>query len=77
MTLSLAEFESRCLGTSPGEITPADVVQAVNMVSQLGDAYRQRLFEKAEKWKPEKRFRRKSQRVSGIERSLPRGDQQL
>ena len=77
MTLSLAEFEARCQGNAPGEITPADVVQAINRASELGEAYRERLFAKAAQWKPESRTRRSTRMAAkqgGIEKSLPRGD---
>ena len=77
MPLSLAEFEARCLGNASGEITPADVVQAINRASELGEAYRERLFAKAAQWKPEPRTRRSTRmaaKQSGIEKSLPRGD---
>ena len=75
--LSLAEFEARCLGKASGEITPADVVQAINRASELGEAYRERLFAKAAQWKPEPRTRRSTRvaaKQGGIEKSLPRGD---
>lgn len=76
MPLTLAEFEARCIGSAPGEITPADVVEAINLVSTLGEAYRERLFAKAAAWKPPTRVRRRSliEREFGIEKSLPRGD---
>ena len=77
MALSLAEFEARCLGNASGEITPADVVQAINRASALGEAYRERLFAKAAQWKPEPRTRRSTRMAAkqgGIEKSLPRGD---
>lgn len=77
MPLSLAEFEARCQGNAPGEITPADVVQAYSRVSALGEAYRERLFAKAAQWKPKPRTRRITRMAanqSGIENSLPRGD---
>lgn len=79
MTLSLAEFEARCQGTAPGEITPADVTQAYNRVSAMGEAYRERLFAKAAQWKPEPRTRRSTRmaaKAGGIGKSLPRGDQE-
>ena len=44
---SLAEYEAICLGKVSGEITPADVVQAISRASALGEAYRERLFAKA------------------------------
>ena len=77
MNLTLAEFEARCQGKAPGEITPADVVQAINRASALGEDYRERLFAKAAQWKPEPRTRRTTRiaaKQSGIEKSLPRGD---
>ena len=77
MTLTLAEFEARCLGNASGEITPADVVQAINRASELGEAYRERLFAKAAQLKPEPRTRRTTRMAAkkgGIEKSLPRGD---
>lgn len=77
MSLSLAEYEARCLGNAPGEITPADVVQAINRASALGEAYRERLFAKAAQWKPEPRARRTARiaaKKGGIEKSLPKGD---
>ena len=77
MAFSLAEFEARCLGNASGEITPADVVQAINRASALGEAYRERLFAKAAQWKPEPRTRRSTRMAAkqgGIEKSLPRGD---
>ncbi len=77
MPLSLAEFEARCQGNAPGEITPADVVQAINRASELGEAYRERLFAKAAQWKPEPRTRRSPRmaaKIGGIEKSLPNGD---
>ena len=77
MVLSLAEFESRCLGNIPGEVTPADVVHAINRVSALGDAYRERLFAKAAQWKPEPRTRRSTRMAAkqgGMDKSMPRGD---
>ena len=77
MPLTLAEFEARCQGNAPGEITPADVVQAINRASELGEAYRERLFAKAAQWKPEPRTRRTTRMAAkqgGIEKSLPRGD---
>ena len=77
MPLTLAEFEARCQGNAPGEITPADVVQAINRASALGEAYRERLFAKAAQWKPEPRTRRRTQMAAkkgGIEKSLPNGD---
>ncbi len=80
MSLTLSEFEARCLGDAPGEITPDDVIQAINRVSDLGEAYRKRLFDKAAKWKPEPRRRqvtRMAAKQCGIEKSLPRGDQDV
>ena len=77
MALTLAEFEARCQGNAPGEITPADVVQAISRASTLGEAYRERLFAKAAQWKPEPRTRRTTRMAAkqgGIEKSLPRGD---
>ena len=77
MPLSLAEYEARCQGRASGEITPADVVQAINRASALGEAYRERLFAKAAEWKPEKRTRRTPRQAAkrgGIEKSLPVGD---
>lgn len=77
MSLTLAEFEARCLGNASGEITPADVVQAISRASALGEAYRERLFAKAAQWKPEPRTRRSTRmaaKTGGIEKSLPRGD---
>ena len=77
MALSLAEFEARCLDHASGEITPADVIQAINRVSALGEAYQERLFAKAAQWKPKSRARRTTQmstKRGGIEKSLPNGD---
>ena len=77
MTLTLAEYEARCQGRATGEITPDDVLQAMNLASALGDAYRKRLFEKADVWKGKPRTRRQAKattRAGGIENSLPRGD---
>lgn len=77
MSLTLAEFEARCQGNASGEITPADVVQAINRASALGEAYRERLFAKAAQWKPEPRTRRTTRiaaKKGGIEKSLPNGD---
>ena len=77
MTLTLAEYEARCLGNVPGEITPADMVQAINRVSSLGAAYQERLFAKAAQWKSEPRTRRPARiaaKKGGIEKSLPNGD---
>lgn len=77
MTLSLTEFEARCLGNASGEITPADVVQAINRASELGEAYRERLFAKAAQWKPEPRTKgttRMAAKQGGVEKSLPDGD---
>lgn len=77
MNLTLAEFEARCEGKAPGEITPTDVVQAMNRVSALGYAYGERLHAKAAEWKPKPRTRRTTRTAAkqgGIEKSLPRGD---
>lgn len=75
MVLSLAEFESRCLGNIPGEVTPADVVHAINRVSALGDAYSERLMAKASAWRAKPRRRQQQTKpVRGIEHSLPAGD---
>lgn len=77
MPLTLAEFEARCLGKASGEITPADVVQAINRASTLGEAYRERLFAKAAQWKPEPRTRRSTRMAAkqgGMDKSMPRGD---
>lgn len=79
MSLSLAEFEARCLGQSPGEITPDDVTKAYSRVSAMGEAYRERLFAKADQWKPKPRTRRATSieaKKCGIEKSLPNGDKE-
>ena len=76
-SMTLAEYEARCQGNAPGEITPADVVQAISRASALGEAYRERLFAKAAQWKPEPRTRRSTRiaaKKGGIEKSLPNGD---
>lgn len=75
--LSLAEFESRCRGTSPGTITPDDVVRAINLVSDLGEEYRERIFTKAAQWRRAPRMRKRGKKAAvkcGIENSLPKGD---
>lgn len=73
--ITLAEFEARCLGKVPGEITRADVVQAYNLVEALSDAYSKKLFEKVDDWKSPLRVRRGAvNRMFGIEKSLPVGD---
>lgn len=75
--MTLAEFEERCLGNAPGEITPADVMQAISRASALGEAYRERLFAKAAQWKSEPRTIRSTRmatKVGGIEKSLPKED---
>ena len=77
MALTLAEFEARCQGKTTGEITPADVVQAISRASALGEAYRERLFAKAAQWKPEPRTRRSTRMAAkqgGMDKSMPRGD---
>ena len=74
---SLAEYEAICLGKAQGEITPADVVQAISRASALGDAYYGRLLAKAAEWKPKPRPRRQPRmevKQGGMDKSQPRGD---